>query len=287
MTYESPKQAEGINVSDEHPLRDLVVLLAAVTAISFILVLLLAGLAQRLATHIPFETEERIAQALPDILQLDEASSESDNDLSQERASRENFLRELGERLRIAMGVSEPMRLTIHYSDTPTVNAFATLGGQIVIHAGLANKLTNENALAMVLAHEIAHVKLRHPIVAMSRGVTVSIALGTMFGLTDNDGAAQLVQWLGVTTTLSFSRAQEHAADALAAETLIKLYGHLEGADELYQALKLTGAEEIFGGGAGLPEFLNTHPDLDERLQRLDKMKANLGVTGSVTSLAW
>lgn len=287
MTYENPKQTEGINVSDEHPLQDLVVLLAAVTAISFILILLLAGLAQQLATYIPFETEQRIAQALPDILQLHDASSESDSALSQERDSREKVLRELGERLRIAMDVSEPISVTIHYSDTPTVNAFATLGGQIVIHAGLANKLTNENALAMVLAHEIAHVKLRHPIVAMSRGVTVSIALGTIFGLTDNDGAAQLVQWLGVTTTLSFSRAQEHAADALAAETLIKLYGHLEGADGLYQALKLAGAEENFGRGTGSPEFLNTHPDLDERLQRLEKMKADLGVTGSVTSLVW
>ncbi len=277
MSYENPKQAEGINVSDEHPLQDLVVLLAAVTAISFLVIMLLAGLAQRLAIHIPFATEQRIAQALPDILQLTGASSEANS-------SREKVLRELGERLRIAMDVADPITVTIHYSDTPTVNAFATLGGQIVIHAGLADKLTNENALAMVLAHEIAHVKLRHPIVAMSRGVTVSIALGTMFGLTDNDSAAQLVQWMGITTTLSFSRAQEHAADALAAQTLIELYGHLEGADELYQTLKLTYAEETLVTG---PDFLNTHPNLDERLQRLDKLKTELGVTGSVTPLTW
>ncbi len=277
MSYENPKQAEGINVSDEHPLQDLVVLLAAVTAISFLVIMLLAGLAQRLAIHIPFATEQRIAQALPDILQLTGASSEANS-------SREKVLRELGERLRIAMDVADPITVTIHYSDTPTVNAFATLGGQIVIHAGLADKLTNENALAMVLAHEIAHVKLRHPIVAMSRGVTVSIALGTMFGLTDNDSTAQLVQWMGITTTLSFSRAQEHAADALAAQTLIELYGHLEGADELYQTLKLTYAEETLVTG---PDFLNTHPNLDERLQRLDKLKTELGATGSVTPLTW
>ena len=279
MTYENPRQAEGINVSDEHPLQDLAVLLAAVTVISLLLVLLLAGLAQRLATYIPFETEQRIAASLPDLLQLDETNKTS--------SSREEYLRELGERLRIAMGVSEPMTVTVHYSDTPTVNAFATLGGQIVIHAGLANKLTSENALAMVLAHEIAHVKLRHPIVAMSRGVTVSIALGTMFGLTDNDSAATIVQWLGVTTTLSFSRTQEHAADALAQDALITIYGHLEGADELYQALKLASAEDNFGLMSDLPEFLNTHPDIDERLQRLKARKAEIGVTGTVTALGW
>ncbi len=280
MTYENPKQAEGINVSDESPLKELFVLLAAVTLISFIGVMLLAWFAQRLAGYIPFEAEQRIVQVLPADWQVGEPGE-------QDASDREVDLRALGQRLSAAMGVSEPMTLTIRYSNTPTVNAFATLGGQIVIHAGLANKLTTENAVAMVLAHEIAHVKLRHPIVAMSRGVTVSLALGTIFGLTDNDAAAELVQWLGVTTTLSFSRAQEYAADALAAQALIDVYGHLEGADELYRVLELESVDSKRGVLAGSPEFLNTHPDLVQRIQRLDEIRQELGVTGNVTPLSW
>ena len=287
MTYENPKQIEGINVGDENPLKELFVLLAAITVISFIVVMLLAGVAQRLAIYIPFETEQRIAESLPDLWQPENAGDDTDSKFSQERVNREAYLRDLGNRLGTAMGVSEPMTVVIHYSEAPTVNAFAMLGGQIVIYAGLANKLPSENAVAMVLAHEIAHVKLRHPIVAMSRGVTVSIALGALFGLTDNDAAAQLVQWLGITTTLSFSRSQEHAADALAADTLIKLYGHLEGADELYRALKLEYTQGTLGVVNGSPEFLNTHPDLDERLQRLAKKSTEHGVTGDITPLGW
>lgn len=287
MSYENPKQLEGINVSDDHPLRDLFLLLAAVTAISLVVVFLLSALAQRLAGYIPFETEVSIAQSLPDGWWLDDVRNDGEDQASDAHMARESYLRDLACRLAAAMDINEPMTVTIHYGDASTVNALATLGGHIVIYAGLANKLSSENAVAMVLAHEIAHVKLRHPIVASSRALTVTIALGTFFGLTDNDAAAQLVQWLGLTTALSFSRTQEHAADALAADALIALYGHLDGADELFQTFKRELAEDKLNASVQSIEFLNTHPDIDERIARLARRQAEHGVSGDVIPLAW
>jgi predicted Zn-dependent protease len=48
--------------------------------------------------------------------------------------------------------------------DSPDMNAFATTGGHIFVCRGLMEALTNEDALAAVLAHEIAHIQLRHSI---------------------------------------------------------------------------------------------------------------------------
>jgi predicted Zn-dependent protease len=46
--------------------------------------------------------------------------------------------------------------------DSPELNAFATTGGHIFVCRGLMEALTTEDALAAVLAHEIAHIQLRH-----------------------------------------------------------------------------------------------------------------------------
>ena len=83
----------------------------------------------------------------------------------------------------------------MHYDDDADVNAFATLGGHIVVYPGLLEAVPDENALAMVLAHEIAHVRHRHPIVGLSRS----------------------------------------AADATALETLARAYGHVGGADRFFR----------------------------------------------------
>jgi predicted Zn-dependent protease len=48
--------------------------------------------------------------------------------------------------------------------DSPELNAFATSGGHIFITRGLVEALTTEDALAAVLAHEIAHIQLQHSV---------------------------------------------------------------------------------------------------------------------------
>ena len=48
--------------------------------------------------------------------------------------------------------------------DAPELNAFATTGGHIFITRGLLEKLATEDALAAVLAHEIAHIQLQHSV---------------------------------------------------------------------------------------------------------------------------
>ncbi|MFK7913504.1 MAG: M48 family metallopeptidase [Pseudomonadales bacterium] len=285
MSYENPPQPEGINVSDTHPLREFFSLLLMLLLIVVVAITVLTLTAQWLAQYIPFSTEQRLAgmfSAQIEMLQEHDATS-----VDPEVLKREAYLRELAQRLQAHMDLPQGMTVTVHYSTEDTVNAFAMLGGHVVMFAGLVDQLPNENALAMVLAHEIAHVELRHPVVAMSRGLTVSVALASIFGLTDNAGVAQLVEWLGVTSTLSFSRSQERAADRRAAQALLAEYGHLEGATDLFEVF----ADELGGGDASsglrMPEFRATHPALSERIAALRDQARELGVTGKVIPLPW
>ena len=63
------------------------------------------------------------------------------------------------------------MKLRVHYVDTAVPNAFAALGGHIAVTRGLYESVQSENALALVLAHEIAHVRARDPIAGIGGGL--------------------------------------------------------------------------------------------------------------------
>ena len=202
--YENPQIPEGINVSPTHPLKDFALLLGGVSALIVVAVLALSFAAGYLVRFVPFEQERALASSI-DADWLKQSHSADDK-------RREQYLQALGRQLAAAMDLPAEMQITVHYSSDDTVNAMATLGGNIVVFQGLIDTVDSENALAMVLAHEIAHVRHRHPIVAMGRGFTVMLALSALSGI--GDGMIQ--QWvgsMGMLPMLAFSREQEEAAD--------------------------------------------------------------------------
>ena len=252
--YENPQIPEGINVSPTHPLKDFALLLGGVSALIVVAVLALSFAAGYLVRFVPFEQERALASRV-DANWLKQSHSADDK-------RREQYLQALGRQLAAAMDLPAEMQITVHYSSDDTVNAMATLGGNIVVFQGLIDTVDSENALAMVLAHEIAHVRHRHPIVAMGRGFTVMLALSALSGV--GDGMIQ--QWvgsMGMLPMLAFSREQEEAADADALQALLRVYGHTDGAATFFERVSEKSA---------LPEppaLLNTHPDTDARIARI------------------
>ncbi len=286
MSYENPQQPEGINVSDEHPVRDLFVLLSAVIVGVVILVIVLSTIASWLAQFVPFSTEQQLAEVIG--IERMFVTDTPDKTLTDSQVQgRKDYVLTLSQQLIEQADLDEDMSITVHYSPSKTVNAFAMLGGHVVMYEGLVSKLPNENALAMVLAHEIAHIKLRHPIVAMSRGLTVSLALGSFFGMTDNAFVGRIVEWIGYSSTLSYSRDQERDADAFATRLLIEHYGHLNGAEDLFEAFQSAYADTDMQGMIPTVEFLSTHPGLDERIDELREQASDLGSSGSPVPLPW
>ena len=161
---------------------------------------MLALLAERLAARVPFEMEQALAAQFSDRLP-------PPNDISR-------YLQGLADRMTAADPLPPGMKITVHFVDEPTVNAFATLGGHVVVYRGLLEAMPNENALAMVLAHEIAHVRLRHPATSMGRGVAVSLGLSVVSAGLGDGLAPQALGSAGLLTELNFSREQELEADA-------------------------------------------------------------------------
>ncbi|MBL0166399.1 MAG: M48 family metallopeptidase [Propionivibrio sp.] len=257
--YENPEIPEGINVSPTHPLKDFALLVAGIGALIIVAVLALSLLAGQLARHVPFEQERALAESLgrwlpqPPDLPVDQR--------------RQHYLQTLTERLTGAMELPPNMPITVHYSSSKTVNAMATLGGHIVVYQGLIDTLPSENALAMVLAHEIAHVRHRDPVVAMGRGFAVMLALSSLAGI--GDGVLQ--QWLtgvGMLPILSFSRSQEEEADSTALQAVLDLYGHVGDAAAFFEALARRQSMPKS------PTMFNTHPDVEQRIARIRDFSA-------------
>lgn len=257
--YENPEIPEGINVSPEHPLKDFALLVAGISGLIIIAVLALSLLAGQLARHIPFAQERALAASLGRWL-----PQAPDSAVAQQR---QQYLQSLTKRLAGTMALPPDMPITVHYSSDETVNAMATLGGHVVVFQGLIATLPSENALAMVLAHEIAHIRQRDPVVAMGRGFAVMLALSSFAGF--GDGA--LEQWtgsLGMLPILSFSRSQEEAADSAALQAVFDLYGHVGDAAAFFE----TVAERQ--SAAHIPTLFNTHPDVGQRITRIREFSA-------------
>jgi predicted Zn-dependent protease len=257
MEYENPQIPEGINVSKEHPLKEFFILTVGLTGAIVVFVAALAWSAEYLVGFIPFSVEVELA----DKYGLHFVPTESDGDAA---GPLRDYLQSLTDRLAKAQQLPAEMKVTAHYVDDGVVNAFAGLGGHIVIYRGLLDKMPSENALAMVVAHEIAHIKHRDPITALGRGVAVSLALASLAGLTDSSLFDGMLGQAGMLTALSFSRTQERQADDAALKTLSEVYGHVDGAAALF---------EILAAHDGLepPAFLSTHP---VNQTRIDKIKA-------------
>jgi len=174
------------------------------------------------------------------------------------------------------------MKITVHYLNDKTINAFATLGGHIFFYRGLLEKIPNENTLAMVLAHEIAHVKYRHPITSMSRSVILSLAMFAVMGSTESDTLGNILSNANLITTLNFSRDMEREADDSALASIVKHYGHTEGSNTLFNIFQSYEKNSLTP-----PEFFSSHPVTKNRIKNVTAMaiKNKWETTGELTEL--
>ena len=275
--YQNPRIPEGINVSKEHPLVDFgqMLLVVALSVAAAIVALIL--LSDQLVRHIPLRYEAKIAEKIDGWLPgLDSRDSLKNHD----HRAVEQYLLTLANELRDEVGLPSDMPLTVHYVDSDITNAYATLNGQLVIFRGLLEAVESENGLAFVMAHELGHLRERHPMLALGRGVVVSTALLAVAGVSESAVPDWLINIGGQTTLLSFSRGMELDADELALHAVNAHYGHIGGAEELFDFI----ADE---SDVRPPELLSTHPSGERRVARFHTMMADNGwrADGALTPL--
>ena len=282
MKLENPHIPEGINTQNEHPLKELFILLASIIGIVAVCLLLLNLFISSVSQLIPFKYEEKLANKI--VHSLDPVTSAIDNFSSKEEQLRHetitHYLQDLGDQLANKMELHEDITITVHYSDSDVENAFATLGGHVFMYKGLLRQLPHENAIVTVLAHEIAHIKHRHPIVAMGQGIVLMTALAALAGVSDTQ-VATAVGGMSNLGSLSFSRKQETESDLSGLHAVAKHYGHVQGSDALFNLF----AEIIAEDGGASPEMLSTHPNSEDRASRISDWakKYNWQQTGKLT----
>ena len=269
MEYSNPEIPEGINVTKEHPLKEFAILTVGILGVIALAVVTLSVLAERLAVLVPFSVEQELGTGIP-------IDTDTDNEIG-------TYLQGISDQLAQHLELPEDMTFTIHYSEEPIENAFATVGGHIFIYQGLLELLPNENALTMVIAHEMAHVYHRHPIIALGRGVVIGLLLSAISGLSGDYFVGQVVNNAGVITLLTFNRDQEREADTTALTMIAAHYGHVAGADELFKVM-LTLQEK---DSINVPLFLSTHPLSKERIDNVHQFAAenNWAPSGEITAM--
>jgi predicted Zn-dependent protease len=253
VSYENPDVPHEVNVGREHPLVDFLRLLAGVGLVVVAVTVVLYFTAGWLARFVPFATERSWVGNR--VLGLEVAPSSSPD-----QAAIQNYLQTLSDELAAGMDLPESMVVRAHYTELRVANAFATLGGHIVVTSELYRLMPSENALAMVLAHEIAHVKRRDPISALGGGASVALVLALVSGEADG-----LVPQLATLVALGYSRSTEARADEEALAALVARYGHAGGAASVFEVL----ARQTDALTGTLPSFLSTHPADDERIANL------------------
>jgi len=150
----------------------------------------------------------------------------------------------------------------------PEVNAFALPGGFIYFYEGLVAVTPSDDALAFVVAHEVAHVSHRHAAKRLER-LKGPAFLGQLVGSLTLVGG--LLANLAVSlTAASYSRQDENDADATAVEFMWQAGFDTAGADTVMQ--KFMTLEK----GKGAPRFLRGHPPSDHRLGWIGKKRKEL-----------
>jgi predicted Zn-dependent protease len=154
-----------------------------------------------------------------------------------------------------------------------TVNAWCMPGGKVVVYTGLLPVTLNDDGLAVVMGHEIAHAIANHGNERMSQGLAVqaggaalSVAVNTQSPATQD----LFMKAYGVGTTvgamLPFSRLHESEADELGL-IFMAMAGY--NPDE---AVAFWRRMDDASKGQGVPEFLSTHPAHSTRIERLKKV---------------
>ncbi|MGH7477478.1 MAG: M48 family metallopeptidase [Longimicrobiales bacterium] len=116
------------------------------------------------------------------------------------------------------------LRYTVFIVNTDAVNAFAVPGGYVYLNRGLIDETDNLAELAGVLAHEIAHVELRHGAEQMERAQRANLGLNLAYiliGRNPSQLEQAAIQVGGSAWFASHSREAENEADNVAVDLLV------------------------------------------------------------------
>ena len=152
-------------------------------------------------------------------------------------------------------------------------NAWCMPGGKIAVYTGMLDITKNDNGLAAVMGHEIAHAVAKHSVERASRGTLINvgtkiidIASGGVLSdvnRTTGQNVVGILSQIGIMNP--FSRKQESEADYLGL-----IFSSLSGYD-IRETVKIWERMREANKGKEPPEFMSTHPSPTNRINNISR----------------
>lgn len=160
--------------------------------------------------------------------------------------------------------------LKLHVLHSPEINAFALPDGHIIVYSGLIEASENQEQLAGVLAHEIAHIQLNHIMKKLVKEVGLSVLVSMAAG---SGGGEIITQSVQILSSTAFDRNLEEEADLKAVDYLAKANIDPEPFANFLYNLSLEEPEMM-----KYFSWISTHPDSEERAETIVTYSQNLKV---------
>ncbi|HEY8551053.1 MAG TPA: M48 family metallopeptidase [Vicinamibacterales bacterium] len=168
------------------------------------------------------------------------------------------------------------------YSFTPVnlkeINAFALPGGPMFVNRGMMEAAQSEGEVVGVMAHELAHVLLRHGTAnaTKAQGFQLGALAGAITGAIIGGGWGELISQgsqfgLG-TWLLKYSRDYEKQADILGAQMMARAGYDPRDLGRMFETISKQSE------GSGAPEWLSSHPNPGNRSQYIAQEAAKLQI---------
>ena len=150
-------------------------------------------------------------------------------------------------------------------------NAWCMPGGKIAVYTGILDVTKNDNGLAAVMGHEIAHAVAKHSVERASRSMVFNIgtqiadiASGGKISQANRatGGSIGLLTQIGIFNP--FNRKQETEADYLGL-----IFSSLSGYD-IRETVKIWERMQEANKGKEPPEFMSTHPSSSNRIEQIN-----------------
>lgn len=177
----------------------------------------------------------------------------------------------------------EGFQWTYNTVDDPTMNAWCMPGGKIVFYTGIMSLMENDDEIAVVMGHEIAHAIARHGNERMTKAYALqgATSIAQVAIMNDsNPGLKQniLLQSIGIggkLGMLKFGRNQELESDKMGL-----IFMNLAG----YDPTAALGFWKKMAqqGGQKPPEFLSTHPSNENRIAKIEEYLFEMEMQGKL-----
>ena len=268
MEYKPSLPRHNDNVSHDRPVREFIVLFSGVSVFLMISFWAIGLFVDQAVDYISPDMEAMIFSS----------SGASTSNVAPDSDPRQAELQRIVDALRKCSHIAYPLK--VHLIDSEDANALAFPGGHIFVLNGLLYKVTSENGLSFVLAHELAHFKNRDHLRGLGRGIVFTAVAALITG-----AGSDFTQLFAPTAGFSqaqYSQERESLADQAALQVMNCYYGHVGGAIEFFEAMKPDDQKKsnVF------THYFASHPAAVQRINNLHQQASELNfVVKKVLSL--